>query len=198
MKTIHILEGCIFCAALLLATSSSCRANSTQLSFNLTANSSPNEDSGGSGGATFVNGNLFVDVSFASGSVTSTDVTCFDFGCVPTDITYGPEGQIDIDVFVGDQLSAQFVGTFLSGEESLSYFDANDVLGDNFGGTFTLNGFAGMGQIGIIHTNAGSGEIDFATLTYSGTATPEPGTLALLCTGLLAMGPMVRRHFGRV
>jgi PEP-CTERM motif-containing protein len=198
MKTIHILEGCILCAALLLATNSPCWANSTQLSFNLTAPGSPNIVSNGAGSAEFVSGDLVVDVSFTSGPVTSTSVSCFDFGCVPTDISYGAGGQIDIGVSIGGQFSAQFVGTFVSTDESISYFENGDIFGDDIGGTFVLDGFKGFGQLSLIHTNHTSGELDSATLTYTGTATPEPGSLALMCIGMLAAVPLFRHRALRI
>lgn len=200
MKVMGILRGCALGLVLLLAASVPCFADATQLNLNFSG-----LGGGLGGGLPPTGGSIefqvfdpidkvqFVTLSFSFGPATSCDEFTAD-GLFSSSCLFGRGGSIQIDLISFNGSTTTYTGIILSGDSTVDRFDANtgtfqDLISE---GTFTLNGFKGVGSFSDSDTGE-NGTRNLAVVTFSGTATPEPGTLALLGTGLLGLGPFVRR-----
>lgn len=125
-----------------------------------------------------------LSIDFTSGPFVSGGCPLDGSPCV---FNYGAGGSITLTFEDGTVLT----GSFLDGVENMTPTGDNFCCID-FEGDFTLHGFVGKGSIrfGQVLSNP---DVGGDGITYSGTAAPEPGTLALLATGLFALGPFLRR-----
>ncbi len=193
MHAAKIFSSGIVCPVVLLAATIPRRANASPVNFNLyeSGGGVSLAPLAGSGEAVFsaADSPFVVDVTFQAAPLVSVFFTlpCRNNQCF--EATFAPGGSIGINIFSHDELFAEFSGTFLSARS----IENVDVA--SFSGKFVLDGVTGQGRIEV---GAGpySGE-NHARLTFADAPTPEPGTLALMGTGLLGIAPLLRRGRGR-
>jgi len=180
---LRTLRNCIYLAVFVLLTSGSCLASPVNLNLNFTDGVSwliPFS----SGGISFTNNNVFV---------------YFEPGPVETDVlsghtsytTYGPGGSVNIYAN-----GVEYTGAFTSADSVWSIGTVLETV--MFGGSFTLNGFTGLGSLGVAENSCpnepGECFITEGGLSFSGTQTPEPGSLLLMLSGAGILTALARRR----
>jgi len=140
---------------------------------------------------------LSISMTGLSCDIGSLNSVCYNNGqaSVTNHSILAFDGSIQLH---GDVTSFTFTGSTTTGGLFVGTFSANEILpGPNQGlyeyavsGTFSIN-WAGNGST----TNIGQINIPIADVTYIGRVgtTPEPGTLALMGTGLCGIVGLVRR-----
>jgi hypothetical protein len=111
---------------------------------------------------------------------------------------FGSGGSIELVVNPGAANAITYTGEFVSAGETVQSCANNPahpgVPDIGVDGTFTLNGFNGAGTIAAFDSCVLPADLDHAGLTFDGTPTPEPSSLLLVATGLLGLGPFIRRR----
>lgn len=179
-----------------LASARPAAANATQLNINISNDQCTCTGLGFTSGEFIVQGDqISVSVTFSLPPM-SIPSDCEE-GDEPCDVSSGPGGSIELVITPGAGPAIKYTGTFLNAGLGIDHGCGPSSEGATpniiAAGTFTLNGFNGVGTM-FAGDSCFHPELDSADLSFSGTATPEPGTLTLLATGLLALGPLIRRH----
>lgn len=174
---LRTLRNCTYLAVFVLLTSGSCLAGPLNLNLNFT-NGVSWLGSDSSGSISFTNASVYfepgpVETDFSSGHSFQT--------------TFGPGGAVDIYVN-----GIEYTGAFTSANAQGSL---SDVW---FGGSFTLNGFTGGGSLSVEEDfcpyEPGGCDITTGDLSFSGTQTPEPGSLLLMLSGVGILTALARRR----
>ena len=109
---------------------------------------------------------------------------------------FGSGGSVELDINPGTANSVIYTGTFITAGEIINprgNDPLNPALSDiTVGGTFRLNGFSGAGHISAFDSADNPAQMDHASLTFSGSPTPEPSTLLLVATGLVGFFLRIR------
>lgn len=177
---LRTLRNCTYLAVFVLLTSGSCLASPLNLNLNFTNGSSWLAPDSSSGGISFPNDNVSVD--FVAGPLESAFSAGHSF-----EETFGRGGSVNIDVN-----GIEYTGAFTSANAQGSLSDVS------FGGSFTLNGFTGGGSLSVEEDfcpyEPGGCDISTGALGFSGTQTPEPGSLLLMLSGIGILTALARRR----
>ncbi len=191
MKSLRMLCNLGWVAIFLLCASLPCFADSSQLNLNLSGQLGFVGLDSGSGAfhGTLPDGSeWFVD--FGAGPPTSVEATsgCRDLSdpdtqCITAN-TYGGGGSITIDF--ENQI---FTGLILGGSGELDL--GNLPFFQRVSATFTLTGYNGVGTVSV---SEGIPMFQSASLSFTGTATPEPGGFLLLFSGAGILAGLIGRR----
>lgn len=182
---------CFFALAALSVLLSPTRvaASPAQLNLNISNNACACTDLIGSPDGEFIVGNSSVSVS-----VTFSFGPLRFFACdarANCQYEFGSGGSIKLVVNSAARATVIYTGEFVSAGESVvprGDDPFNPAFSDiSVDGTFTLNGFSGVGNISAFDSGVNARHLDKASVAFSGTPMPEPSSLLLLAIGLLAL-----------